>query len=682
MTTTSPASTANQRWLNAYIALVAVAALGLTFWVWALQPALVAPGKLTYILIFSGLLFIGETRNAWFKFGDGGEVSPGWAFAFSIVLLGSPFVAITAMAVCVLWVDLRERKSTNRVIFNVSQITASLAAGALMLQLFGLTAPLTDAGSPSSGFALAILVSGALVFISNGMLTCFVLAIHYKTSVRSMMGRSFFLSISADGALLALSPIFVVAITFSLFMLPLLGVTALLIYQSTQQALKRAHEADHDDLTGLLNRRTFDQHLTGFLDSNRDLENPGVVVLLDLDGFKEINDRLGHHTGDLVLQGIAAQLTRCAPEASMIARLGGDEFAVLIPSVESSTAIMLTAERLRGDLTKPIEVDGFPLSVGVSMGLALIPRDGHTAEEALGAADVAMYRAKRYRTGVEMYKSIGSRAEKGRLGLLGELSQAQDTDQLQIHYQPMTRFLDGTPVGIEALLRWKHPTLGNIPPADFITLAEHTDLIGPLTQYVLERATSDARAVEAFGVRTSINVSARNLQDRRFPTDVFRALEHAGIDPKLLELEITESAIAREPERSLFAITGLREAGIRIAIDDFGTGYSSFAMLRDFPVDRLKIDASFVSGISNSPRQQHLVGAIVGLAHGLDIDVVAEGVETEESWSTLADLGCEVGQGFLICRPLPLPELVAWLDLRHSMSTMESMSAMEQVVAS
>jgi diguanylate cyclase (GGDEF)-like protein len=636
-----------------------------------MEAGLVAPGKLTYVCIFASLLVIGETRNAWFRFGDGGEVTPGWAFAFSIVLLGSPIIAIAVMAACTLFVDLRDRKPVNRVVFNVGQITASLAVGAIVLQLFGLKAPLTDAGTPSSGFALAILIGGALVFTLNGVLTCIVMAIHYKTSVRSMMGRSFFLLISADGALLALSPIFVVALAFSLYMLPLLGVTALLIYQSTQQALKRAHEADHDSLTGLLNRRAFDQHLTGFLDSNRDAESRGGVLLLDLDGFKEINDRLGHQTGDGVLKGIANQLMHSAPEASMIARLGGDEFAVLVPAVESEAAMMQMAERLCNDLTQPIAVDGFPLSVGVSMGLALIPRDGRTAEEALGAADIAMYRAKRYRTGVEMYRTIGSRAEKGRLGLLGELSQAQATGQLQVHYQPLTRFLDGAPVGMEALLRWQHPTLGSIPPADFITLAEHTDLIGPLTQFVLDRATSDARQVDKFDVTLSINVSARNLQDRRFPSGVFRALDAAGVDPSRLEIEITESAIAREPERSLFAITGLREAGIRVAIDDFGTGYSSFALLRDFPVDRLKIDGSFVDGIAQSLRQQHLVRAIVGLTKGLGIDVVAEGVETEESWLTLAELGCDVAQGFLICRPVPLPDLVEWLEIRRSMSELE-----------
>ena len=660
-----------QQVLNAYIALVAVVALWLTTLVWVLEEAIVAPGKGVYVAIFIVLLFVGETRTKWFRFGDGGEVTPGWAFAFAIVLLGSPVIAIVAMTGCTVFVDLRDRKAASKVLFNAAQITASLAAGAMMLQLIGLRTPLTDDGRPSYRWAIGIVVAGVLVFISNGVLTCIVLALHYKTSVRSMMGRSFFLSISADGALLALSPIFVVAIAYSLLMLPLLGVTALLIYQSTQQALRRAHEAGHDSLTRLLNRRSFDQHLEGYLEANLDGDVHGAVLLLDLDGFKQVNDRLGHHTGDRVLQGIADQMTASAPTAAVIARLGGDEFAVLIPDVSSEAAIIAATERLRSDLTQPIMVDGFPLCVGVSIGLAFIPRHGRTVEEVTSAADVAMYRAKRYRTGVEAYRTLGARTEHGRLGLLGELSSAAENDQLEIHYQPLTRFLDGTTVGAEALLRWTHPTLGPIPPSDFISLAEHTELIGPLTQWVLTRATGDSTLVDRFGIRVSINVSARNLMDRHFPGSVFEALQSSGLRPEQLELEITENAIVREPERSLFAISALREAGVKVAIDDFGTGYSSFAMLRDFTVDRLKIDASFVDGISQSLRQQHLVRAIVGLANGLGIETVAEGVETEESWLTLAALGCDIAQGFLICKPIPMPELVEWLAIRQSMSELE-----------
>ena len=659
------------RLVDVYVACVALVAVALTALVVLLEEDGVVPsGKGIYVAIFCGLLFVGETRAKWFQFGDGGQVTPGWAFAFSIVLLGSPIVAILAMAMCTLFVDLRDNKTPTKVVFNAGQITASLAAGAVVLQALGLQAPFTDVGRLSFRWGIGIVAAGGLVFAANGLLTGIVLALHYKTSLRSIMGRSFFVSISADGALLALSPIFVVAIDFSLMMLPLLGVTALLIYQSTQQALRRAHEASHDSLTHLLNRRAFDNHLSGFLASNDD-DVRGAVLLLDLDGFKEINDRLGHQTGDMVLRGVAEQLTQSAPAAAVVARLGGDEFAVLIPDVGSDASTLATVEQLRTELTRPILVDGFPLSVGVSIGLAFAPTHGRTPEDLLSAADVAMYRAKRYRTGVESYRALGSRPERGRLGLLGELSNAIAGDQLKIHYQPLTRFSDGTPNAMEALLRWEHPTLGQVPPGDFITLAEHTDLIGPLTQFVLSQATLDARAVDRFDMRLSINVSARNLQDRRFPSSVLKALDEAGLATSRLELEITESAIASEPERSLFAISALREAGVRVAIDDFGTGYSSFSMLRDFTVDRLKIDASFVDGIARSQRQQHLVKAIVTLARGLGIETVAEGVETEESWITLANLGCDVAQGYLICRPVPLPELVDWLDIRQSMSQLE-----------
>ena len=660
--------------VDLYVAFVGFLALGLSVLVYFNDEVVVPHSKLTYVVIFCVLLFIGESRPKFLRFVDGGQVTPGWAFAFSIVLLGAPLIAIAAMSACTLYLDIRDHKALTKVIFNTAQITASLAAGALVLQALGLHEAITDADHLSYRWAIGIVLAGALVFMANGMLTCLVLALHYRTSVRSMIGRSFFVSISADGALLALSPIFVVAIHYSLMLLPLLGVTALLVYQSTQQALRRAHEASHDDLTQLLNRRTFDNHLAGFLASSAD-DVRGALLLLDLDGFKEINDRLGHQTGDMVLLGLAEQLTKSVPQGAVVARLGGDEFAVLIPEVGSDASTMALVEQLRNEITRPVVVDGFPLSVGVSIGLAFAPTHGRTPEDLLGAADVAMYRAKRYRTGVECYKALGSRPERGRLGLLGELSHAITSDQLKIHYQPLTRFRDGAPDSMEALVRWQHPTLGQVPPADFITLAEHTELISPLTQFVLTQATMDAHAVSRFNMRLSINVSARNLQDRRFPASVLKALADVDLDPARLELEITESAIASEPERSLFAIPAMREAGVRVAIDDFGTGYSSFSMLRDLSVDRLKIDAAFVRGIVHSERQQHLVKTIVSLAKGLAIETVAEGVETEESWITLANLGCDVAQGYLICRPVPLPELVEWLDIRQSMDELEHASS-------
>lgn len=656
-----------------YVSVVAVVAIVLTTLAFGSSEHVFPASQGTYVAIFCGLLFLSESRTKWFQFGDGGRVTPGWAFAFSILLLGAPIVAIGAMAACTLYLDVRDRKSLTKIVFNTAQITTALAAGSLVLRLFGVRGPITDAGQLSYRWGIGILASGALVFATNGLLTCVVLALHYKTSVRSVMGRSFFVSISADGALLALSPIFVVAIGYSLLMLPLLGVTAALVYQSAQQGLRRAHEADHDGLTHLLNRRTFDNHLAGFLASKTEGVR-GAVLLMDLDGFKEINDELGHHTGDMVLLGIADQLTKASPDSAVVARVGGDEFAVLLPDVGTEAQTIAMVERLRKDFIRPIVVDGFPLTVGASIGMAFAPTDGSTPEDLMNAADAAMYRAKRRRTGVESYKSVGSRSSRDGLGLLGELSEAIAADQLQVHYQPLTLFRDGTSRSMEALLRWQHPTLGHVPPGDFISLAEHTDLIVPLTQFVLTQSTNDARAVDQFDIRLSVNVSARNLQDRRFPSSVLRALDEAALSPHRLELEIAESALASEPELSLYVINAMRDAGVRVSIDGFGTGHSSFRMLRDLTVDRLKIDAGFVKGIANSPRQQHLVKAMVSLANGLGIETVAKGVESEESWAVLAELGCDVAQGFLISRPLPMPDLVEWLDIRQPLSIVKKVS--------
>ena len=652
--------------VHLFVALVTILAIALTAMLYGVQHQIVPSSKIVYIALFCVLLFVGETRSNWFRFADGGEVTPGWAFAFGIVLFGAPIVAILAMAGCTMYVDLHDRKPLTKVAFNTAQITTSLAAGALVLQLFGLGSPITDVDRLSYRWGAGILLAGAVVFTLNGLLTSAVLALHYQTRLRSMLDRSFLVSISADGALLALSPIFVVAIDFSLLMLPSMGITALLIYQSTQQALKRAHEASHDGLTRLLNRRTFDHHLTGFLDSKVDLDISGAVLLLDLDGFKEVNDRLGHQTGDQVLIAIANRLSTCAPDNALVSRLGGDEFAMLIPDVGSAQEMMAAVEQMRLEVIRPIDIDGFPITVGISIGLAVVPTHGRTAEDLMSAADVAMYRAKRDRTGVEVYQALGPRSQRGRLGLLGELTNALAENQLSVHYQPLTRFRDGACDGVEALLRWDHPTLGNVPPSDFITLAEHTDLIGPLTQFVLKQSTSDAPMFTNFGVHLSVNVSARNIQDRRFASTVFRALSDAQLSPSQLVLEITESAIAQEPERSLYTIDALRVEGVLVAIDDFGTGYSSFSMLRDITVDRLKIDSSFIDSIASSERRQHLVKAIVDLAAGLGVQTVAEGVEDSESWAILASLGCDIAQGFYVSRPLALPQLVDWLDTRRA----------------
>lgn len=606
--------------------------------------------------LFVVLLVLGETRT-WFKFGDGGEVTPGWAFAFSIVLLGSPTVAAIAIGACTLAVDLHDRRGWQKSAFNSAQVVVSLTVGALLLRPFGVVGPISASGSVSAREAIGVMVAGAAVFITNALLTCIVLALYHRTSLRSMLGRDFILSISADGALLALSPIFVVVISSSMLLVPLLGLTAFLVYRSTQQALQRAHEASHDPLTRLLNRRAFANHVDGFLASHDDSSPRGAVVLLDLDGFKEVNDRLGHDIGDRVLRGVAEQVTGAAPRGSVVARLGGDEFALLVPDAGGDEEALAMAEHLRRRITRPIDVDGFPMQVGASVGVAFAPMHGRTPADLLSAADIAMYRAKRYRSGVELFRSSTSGRELGRVSLLSELSSALETHQMSVHYQPQVPFDSDHATVVEALIRWQHPVLGDVAPADFISLAEHTELIGPLTDFVLRTATADALLLDDASIRVAVNVSARNLQDRRFPTTVLAQLARLGLPTSRLELEITERAIGIEPERSRHAIGVLRDAGVTVTIDDFGTGAASFAMLHDLHVDRLKIDRRFVSGIATSPRQQHIVAGIIALANGLQVETVAEGVESEADWSMLRTLGCAVAQGYLVGRPVSIDEL-------------------------
>lgn len=616
--------------------------------------------------LFVVFLVVGETRT-WFQFEDGGEVTPGWAFAFSIVLLGSPTAAMFAIGGCTLLVDLIDRRGWQKSMFNAAQVMVSLAAGALLLRPFGVTGPLTASGSITVKAAVGVMVAGLVVFVTNGLLTCIVLALYHRTSLRSMLGRDFVHSVSADGALLALSPIFVVVINYSLLLLPLLGVTAFLVYRSTQQALQRAHEASHDSLTRLLNRRAFINHVEGFLGSHDEAAPRGAIVLLDLDGFKQINDRLGHDIGDRLLRGVAEQISSAAPRGSVVARLGGDEFALLVPDVGDDDEATAMAEHLRRRITRPIDVDGFPLQVDASVGVAFAPAHGRTPADLLSAADIAMYRAKRYRSGVELFHSVGSSREVGRVSLLSDLSSAIEAQQLSVQYQPQVAFGRDRPTVVEALIRWHHPVLGRVAPKDFIGLAEHTELIGPLTQFVLRRAADDALLLDeaSIGVamRVAMNVSARNLRDRRFPAGVLSHLATVGLPTSRLELEITERAIAMEPERSLHAIGVLRDAGVTVTIDDFGTGAASFQMLQDVHVDRLKIDQRFVSGIATSPRQQHIVSGIVALARGLRIESIAEGVEDEADWAMLGALGCDVAQGYLIGRPVSIGDLRASLSL-------------------
>jgi diguanylate cyclase (GGDEF)-like protein len=407
-----------------------------------------------------------------------------------------------------------------------------------------------------------------------------------------------------------------------------------------------------------MNRRAFLAELNGFADDAH--EDTAAVMILDLDRFKEINDRLGHETGDHVLQAFAQRLTESLSTDAVTARLGGDEFAVLLRSAGPDDA-MAEVYKLHHALSRPLIVDGFPLSTGTSIGVALAPQHGSTANALIHAADIAMYRAKQFRSGVELFEDIGGGKDRGRVALLADLTGAIENREFTLHYQPQVSMITGSIVSIEALIRWDHPRLGRIAPGDFISLAEQTDLIDPLTDLVIRTSLEEIAPI-ASRVALAVNVSARNLQDGRFAGKVLALLAANDFAPERFEIELTESSIANEPERTEMAFHELRDAGVRVSVDDFGTGYSSFAMLRDLDVDKIKIDRSLVSEVAMRVRDRRIVSSIIDLAHALGCEVVAEGIESESVWSHLADVGCDLAQGFAVARPMTGEQIVSLLE--------------------
>ena len=663
---------AHARRVQIFIVLTAIVAVGLTGTLIHVDLAH-GQGNVDWLAfgLFTLLLFLGETRESlWMRVGEGGEVTPGWTFAYALMLLGSPIGAVAAMAFVNIFIAVRRRLPLQKAAFNTLQIALSMSAGALVLHAFGIHGAITDLDNIPISWGIGILAGGCAVFVLNGILIAIVIGLHSGTGFIATLRSGLALSMTADGALLSLAPVFVIAIDYSVVLVPLLCSTSYMVIKSARNALHRAHEANHDPLTGLLNRRAFDDRLSrtfGLLGSERD----AVVLVMDFDGFKDINDALGHQVGDMLLEAFARRLVDELPPTAAAARLGGDEFAVMIPGKMAPSLISASIAQLHERLTDPFDLDGFPLSVRTSVGVATAPHDGADAESILAAADLAMYRAKQFETGVEHHHSEETALGSGRIGILSELADTIATGQLEVHYQPQLNIETGVVDAVEALVRWQHPMRGTIQPNDFIGLAEQTDLIDPLTEFVLMRSIRDLQAAKLDYLGLSINVAPRSLNSRVFATMVLNCLDETGYPAAQLELEITERAIANDVERIGLTIDRVRDAGVRVALDDFGTGYSSFATLRGLKADRLKVDKQFTKQICESPEDELVVRKIVELAHGLGLQVVAEGVETRDIWRVVEGLMCDHAQGYAIARPMPVTALARWLRDQHAMTLLE-----------
>jgi len=422
------------------------------------------------------------------------------------------------------------------------------------------------------------------------------------------------------------------------------------------------YQAMHDSLTDLPNRTLLLDRLQQAIRSAERGQHKLTLVLLDLDRFKEVNDTLGHHIGDKLLQQIAKRLKLVLRESDTVARLGGDEFCLLLPTATTDQAMFL-ARKVINTIEKMLYIEGHSLSVGASLGIASYPQHGQSPTVLLQRADVAMYVAKRSNQGYSVYDVNADQHSLRQLAIRSELKEAIENDQLTLHYQPKIDLKSQRLSGIEALVRWNHPIHGLLAPDEFIPLAEESGLIKPLTIWVLHNTLSECQEYlsGSKNLRVSINLSMMNLSDMEFSDEILNILNQYEINSGRLKLEITETALMEEPQNVIKALTRLHAMGLRISIDDFGIGYSSLTYLQQLPVNELKIDKSFGLSLVDDNNSAVIVRSTIDLAHKLGLQVVAEGVESKETLDLLTKLGCDAVQGFYLSKPVPMNELLEWV---------------------
>ena len=422
------------------------------------------------------------------------------------------------------------------------------------------------------------------------------------------------------------------------------------------------HLAYFDALTELPNRMLFDDRLAQALAHARRRGAPGVAIMfLDVDRFKNINDTLGHRAGDELLRSAAKRLALCLREEDTVARLGGDDFLFLIPGISDVENAARVAQKILDCFSAPFRVLDHELHVTGSLGISMFPSDGNDAETLIRNADTALYRAKEQgRNRYQLYAPAMNAIAFQRLVLENNLRYAIERNELELHYQPLVSLQTAETVGVEALLRWQHPELGRVSPADFIPMAEETGVIVPITHWVLRTACAQMKSWLRAGINlqtVSVNVSPRHFNDCNLPEIVGDVLRSTDLEGRHLNIELTESVMMENADATIDTLQQLKKYGVKISIDDFGTGYSSLSYLKRLPINTLKIDQSFVRDIPASPDAEAIAVLIIAMAHSLKLSVVAEGVETDEQRLFLQSKQCDIMQGYLVSRPLPVDEI-------------------------
>jgi diguanylate cyclase (GGDEF)-like protein len=654
--------------LHAYVATVSV--LGaLVLVALVLGPSVEAvESQWPQVLVLTACTILGELRPVRLvrreRSNSGGVVTTSTAFAFAILVMAGPAAAAVSLGLASLLADIHGRKSWYKVAYNLGQYTLSVAGAALVLEWMSPTTVLLDDGLVRADDIVPFLAACAMFFVVNSTLVGLVVSIAQRTSVVRGVRDELVSQAAVDGLLLGLAPVVVVVAVHNLGLIPFLLLPVAAIYMSARASLEKELQALHDALTGLPNRILFRDRATEGMAGVRPDEGPmSAVLLIDLDRFKEINDTLGHHIGDLLLKEVGPRVRGAVRSDDVVARFGGDEFAIFIRDVESPEVALKIAGQVRAALSEPYVVEDLQLHVEGSIGIALAPDHGTDIDTLLQRADVAMYMAKETHSGSRLYTPDNDPNSRRRLTLLSDLRAAIENHDLILHYQPKADFRTGRISDVEALVRWVHPELGLVPPNDFIPLAERSGLIAPLTEYVMKEAIGRVAEWRTRGIelRVAVNLSVRSLMDLELPHRVAAMLDAADVPASYLSLEITESTVMADPVRAMRVLHPLADMGVRLSIDDFGTGYSSLAYLRQLPISELKIDRSFISAMTTSENDAVIVRSTVEMAKNLGLETVAEGVETPEEEAALERLGCDYLQGYLLSRPLPADELEAGL---------------------
>jgi len=584
------------------------------------------------------------------------------AFAFAILLRFGPGPAALIYVASSVIADLAGRVAPLKTLFNAAQyLLAMVAAGGVLV-----AANVSALSHVTGGELPIVLAAAAAFFATNHLLACAAGALLARLPIIGYLREDLAFQAWTAGCVLAFAPALLASADASVALVPVCFLPMLAVYFGGRQAVISSHRAHHDTLTGLPNRPSLTEALQEALDRAAREGGSVAVMLLDLDDFKSINDTLGHELGDLVIQRVARRLHTAAGEANLLARIGGDEFAVLLPGgqAEAVSAAEAMAQRLLAELDRPLEVDSVALHICASIGIACFPQHGGTAPELMRHADVALYCAKGSDGGFATYAEEHDEYSIDRLALAAQLRRGIERGELVVHYQPKVPLNGGPTLALEALARWNHPQLGCIGPNGFIPLAEQTGIIKSLTEEVLEASLEQCRRWRESGldVTVSVNVSTRSLLDHDLPAIIGSLLARLDLHASALQLEITESRIVADLPRARKALEELRAMGVMIAIDDFGTGFSSLSQLQQLPVDEIKIDRSFVTGMETDRQDAVLVHSIIDLGRNLGLRVTAEGVESENVGQVLAELGCDYAQGFHLGRPVVAGECERYFE--------------------